>query len=174
MFPRDTQSHCTQGQYVLWCALMKSELPWAAQPAAPHARPCNANLTAMAVIVSPNSTLRSSPVLRQPPNPPLQIRCLLIEPFPESALNEEAGKLLMEDYEAYAKHARLMTSVHAAHGKRCAFGWHILAVPKWVAVATTLPETVLPTTCVAHVSIPSARTSANAANAAVLPRGWAL
>ena len=51
---------------------------------------------------------------------PLQIRCLLIEPFPESALNEEAGKLLMEDYEAYAKHARLMTSVHAAHGKRCA------------------------------------------------------
>ena len=48
-----------------------------------------------------------------------QIRCLLIEPFPESALNEEAGKLLMEDYEAYAKHARLMTSVHAAHGKRC-------------------------------------------------------
>ena len=26
---------------------------------------------------------------------------------------------MMEDYEAYAKHARLMTSVHAAHGKRC-------------------------------------------------------
>ncbi len=50
-----------------------------------------------------------------------QVRCLLIAPFPESALNEEAGKLLMEDYEAYAKHARLMTSVHAAHGKRCGF-----------------------------------------------------
>ena len=46
------------------------------------------------------------------------MRCLLIEPFPESALNEEAGKLLMEDYEAYAKHARLMTTVHAALGKR--------------------------------------------------------
>lgn len=26
------------------------------------------------------------------------IRCLLIEPYPESALNEEAGKLLLEDY----------------------------------------------------------------------------
>ena len=51
----------------------------------------------------------------------LQVRCLLIAPFPESALNEEAGKLLMEDYELYAKHARLMTSVHAAHGKRCGF-----------------------------------------------------
>ncbi len=34
------------------------------------------------------------------------VRCLLIEPFPESALNEEAGKMLMEDYEGYAKHAR--------------------------------------------------------------------
>ena len=47
------------------------------------------------------------------------IRCLLIEPFPESALNEEAGRLLMEDYEQYAAHARLMTSIHAAAAKRC-------------------------------------------------------
>jgi ubiquitin-conjugating enzyme E2 S len=28
----------------------------------------------------------------------LVIRCLLIEPYPESALNEEAGKALLEDY----------------------------------------------------------------------------
>jgi hypothetical protein len=28
------------------------------------------------------------------------VRCLLIEPFAESALNEEAGKLLLEDYAA--------------------------------------------------------------------------
>ncbi|KAH9547117.1 hypothetical protein CY35_11G018100 [Sphagnum magellanicum] len=47
----------------------------------------------------------------------LVIRCLLIEPFPESALNEEAGKMLMEDYEGYAKHARLMTSIHAMKPK---------------------------------------------------------
>ena len=47
------------------------------------------------------------------------IRCLLIEPFPESALNEEAGKLLLDDYEDYAKHARLMTSIHAQPVKRC-------------------------------------------------------
>lgn len=40
---------------------------------------------------------------------PVQVvRCLLIEPFPESALNEEAGKMLMEDYEGYAKHARYL------------------------------------------------------------------
>lgn len=43
----------------------------------------------------------------------LVIRCLLIEPYPESALNEEAGKLLLQDYAEYAHHARLMTSIHA-------------------------------------------------------------
>ena len=37
----------------------------------------------------------------------LVVRCLLVEPFPESALNEEAGKLLLESYEAYARHAAL-------------------------------------------------------------------
>lgn len=47
-------------------------------------------------------------------------RCLLIEPFPESALNEEAGKLLLENYEEYAKHAKLMTSIHAQPPKRSA------------------------------------------------------
>jgi len=41
------------------------------------------------------------------------IRCLLIVPFPESALNEEAGKVFMEDYEEYAKHARLITQLYA-------------------------------------------------------------
>lgn len=43
----------------------------------------------------------------------LTIRCLLIEPNPDSALNEEAGRLLNEDYEAYCQRAKLMTQVHA-------------------------------------------------------------
>ena len=38
------------------------------------------------------------------------VRCLLINPFPESALNEEAGKLLMEDYDQYFKKARARTA----------------------------------------------------------------
>lgn len=42
------------------------------------------------------------------------IHCLLIVPFPESSLNDEAGKLIMESYDEYAKKARLMTSIHAA------------------------------------------------------------
>jgi ubiquitin-conjugating enzyme E2 S len=41
------------------------------------------------------------------------IRCLLIEPNPESALNEEAGRLLLEDYAEYVKKARMYTGVHA-------------------------------------------------------------
>ncbi|KAI5857981.1 ubiquitin-conjugating enzyme/RWD-like protein, partial [Tricharina praecox] len=42
------------------------------------------------------------------------IRCLLVFPNPTSSLNEAAGKLLLDDYEAFARHARLMTEVHAA------------------------------------------------------------
>jgi ubiquitin-conjugating enzyme E2 S len=40
------------------------------------------------------------------------IRCLLIVPFPESSLNDEAGKLFMESYDEYAKRARLMADIH--------------------------------------------------------------
>ncbi|CAA6661949.1 unnamed protein product [Spirodela intermedia] len=47
----------------------------------------------------------------------LVIRCLLIEPFPESALNEQAGKMLLENYEEYARHASLYTGIHASKPK---------------------------------------------------------
>jgi hypothetical protein len=40
------------------------------------------------------------------------IRCLLIVPFPESSLNDEAGKLFMESYAEYFKRAKLMADVH--------------------------------------------------------------
>ncbi|XP_075503298.1 ubiquitin-conjugating enzyme E2 22-like [Primulina tabacum] len=42
------------------------------------------------------------------------IRCLLIEPFPESALNEQAGKMLIDNYDNYA---RLYTGLHALKPK---------------------------------------------------------
>ena len=41
------------------------------------------------------------------------IKCLLIVPNPESALNEEAGKLLLEAYDDYASRAKMMTEIHA-------------------------------------------------------------
>jgi len=34
-------------------------------------------------------------------------------PFAESALNDEAGKLFMEDYENYSRMAKLHTKIHA-------------------------------------------------------------
>ncbi|CAH8444911.1 unnamed protein product [Dicrocoelium dendriticum] len=48
----------------------------------------------------------------------LVIRCLLIDPNPESALNEEAGRLFQEDYAEYVVQARLFTDIHARHHLR--------------------------------------------------------
>lgn len=42
------------------------------------------------------------------------ISCLLIYPNPSSALNEEAGRMIEEDYGAFEKRAALWTSIHAA------------------------------------------------------------
>lgn len=58
---------------------------------------CNTNLSVSDIFHSSSKT----------------IKCLLIAPNPESALNEEAGRLLLEKYEDYAKHAKLMTQIHA-------------------------------------------------------------
>ncbi len=59
-------------------------------------------------------------VLKQDWNPSLNIshvlstiRCLLIEPNAESALNDDAGKLILEDYAQYVQRARVMTNIHA-------------------------------------------------------------
>lgn len=41
------------------------------------------------------------------------ISCLLIHPNPDSALNATAGHLLQDDFDHFARQARLMTSIHA-------------------------------------------------------------
>lgn len=41
------------------------------------------------------------------------IKCLLIVPNAESALNEEAGKLLLEEYDQYFQRAQMITEIHA-------------------------------------------------------------
>jgi len=41
----------------------------------------------------------------------LVVRCLLIVPNAGSALNEEAGKLILEDYDTYVKRAALLTKL---------------------------------------------------------------
>lgn len=47
------------------------------------------------------------------------IRCLMIVPFPESSLNDEAGKLFMESYEEFFKRAKLMADVHGRPVSSC-------------------------------------------------------
>ncbi|KAF1953373.1 UBC-like protein [Byssothecium circinans] len=42
------------------------------------------------------------------------ISCLLIQPNPASALNEDAGKLAAEDWDSFCRRATLMTKIHAA------------------------------------------------------------
>lgn len=41
------------------------------------------------------------------------IRCLLIIPFPESALNQDAAKMFMECYDDFVSHAKMLTQLHA-------------------------------------------------------------
>ncbi|KAF7990093.1 hypothetical protein HCN44_009082, partial [Aphidius gifuensis] len=43
----------------------------------------------------------------------LTVKCLLIVPNAESALNEEAGKMLLEKYDDYSERAKMMTEIHA-------------------------------------------------------------
>eukprot|EP01123_Difflugia_compressa_P008117 TRINITY_DN2340_c0_g1_i1.p1 TRINITY_DN2340_c0_g1~~TRINITY_DN2340_c0_g1_i1.p1 ORF type:complete len:258 (-),score=62.72 TRINITY_DN2340_c0_g1_i1:356-1090(-) len=43
----------------------------------------------------------------------LTVKCLLIFPNPESSLNEEAGRLLLTQYEDYFQRAKIYTSIHA-------------------------------------------------------------
>lgn len=47
----------------------------------------------------------------------LTIKCLLIVPNAESALNEEAGKMLLERYDDYSQRAKMMTEIHAQSSK---------------------------------------------------------
>ncbi|EGC33805.1 hypothetical protein DICPUDRAFT_154070 [Dictyostelium purpureum] len=44
----------------------------------------------------------------------LTIKCLLIVPNAESSLNEDASRLLLENYDDYCKQAKLFTSIHAS------------------------------------------------------------
>ena len=44
---------------------------------------------------------------------PQTVSCLLLQPNPDSALNSTAGHLLQDDYDSFARQARLMTSIHA-------------------------------------------------------------
>lgn len=46
------------------------------------------------------------------------VKCLMIVPNPESSLNEDASRLMLENYEDYCKHAKLFTSIHAQKSEK--------------------------------------------------------
>ncbi|KAI8992810.1 ubiquitin-conjugating enzyme/RWD-like protein [Trametes punicea] len=73
----------------------------------------------------------------------LTVKCLLIYPNPESALDEEAGKLLLEDYTSYCERARLITSVHAKPKVRPA-EFNIPSSPESSAIPMASTSKVLP------------------------------
>lgn len=52
----------------------------------------------------------------------LALRCLLIAPNPESALNADAAALLHDRYDAYFQRAKLLTDIHARPAAAAALG----------------------------------------------------
>ncbi|KAG5469562.1 hypothetical protein LSCM1_02786 [Leishmania martiniquensis] len=84
-------------------------------------------------------------------NPTLGLRhilavicCLLIEPNPESALNEEAGRLILEEYAAYERKAAMYTAINAARPT----GVPRISLPETVAAKPSSSTTVDATTSV--------------------------
>lgn len=71
------------------------------------------------------------------------VKCLLIYPNPESALDEEAGKLLLENYDDYCSRARLITSVHATPRKKPVEFETPSAAASASPSASTVPSTTL-------------------------------
>eukprot|EP01120_Amphizonella_sp_Union-15-10_P005501 TRINITY_DN1633_c0_g1_i2.p1 TRINITY_DN1633_c0_g1~~TRINITY_DN1633_c0_g1_i2.p1 ORF type:complete len:204 (-),score=30.70 TRINITY_DN1633_c0_g1_i2:119-730(-) len=47
----------------------------------------------------------------------LTIKCLMIIPNPDSALNPEASRLMQESHDEYCRHAAMITSIHAQKPK---------------------------------------------------------
>lgn len=61
-------------------------------------------------------------------------------PNPESALNEEAGKLLLEHYDDYCRRAKMMTEIHARLPKQAAASSKAIADEPCCSAKTSLPS----------------------------------
>lgn len=81
------------------------------------------------------------------------VKCLLIYPNPESALDEEAGKLLLENYSTYCDRAKLITSVHATRVRPAEFD-----IPA-VAQASSSTDASTSVTPLSTTSKPTVKTS---------------
>jgi ubiquitin-conjugating enzyme E2 S len=79
---------------------------------------------------------------------------LLIYPNPESALHEEAGRLLLEHYDDYCRHARLMTSVHGRN-RPAVFDSATSAASSAPSMNKSLSNPLSPRSTAATLTVPS-------------------
>ncbi|GAC98540.1 ubiquitin-conjugating enzyme E2 [Pseudozyma hubeiensis SY62] len=87
------------------------------------------------------------------------IKCLLIEPNPDSALDAEASRLMQEDWDEYVETARLWTSVHANARPACFQVTEQQDTPEPLKVLPSNCSTsALPTAATAPVKSTSTRT----------------
>lgn len=70
----------------------------------------------------------------------LAVKCLLIAPNAESALNAEAAALLRDRYDDYFARAKLLTDIHARAGRRAGYSSDYEAPPRYL-VAADWPRT---------------------------------
>ncbi|KAJ7585179.1 ubiquitin-conjugating enzyme/RWD-like protein [Mycena floridula] len=98
------------------------------------------------------------------------VKCLLIYPNPESALDEEAGKLLLENYQSYCDRAKLITSVHATPRVRPAeFDSPAASEAGPSTPETTSPSLPIPPTATFTLPIVSRKSASPAPQAHHLP-----
>ncbi|KAF7373231.1 Ubiquitin-conjugating enzyme E2 S-B [Mycena sanguinolenta] len=98
------------------------------------------------------------------------VKCLLIYPNPESALDEEAGKLLLEDYGSYCSRAKLITSVHATPRVRpVEFDTPAASAESSTPTASTSASTPAASTSTSTTSTPAPSTPSSKATSALTP-----
>lgn len=87
----------------------------------------------------------------------LTIKCLLIQPNPDSALDAEASRLMQEDWQSYTETAALWTSVHASNRPAC---FETAAPEEAPQQATKQAQPPLTPSCSASASQTSTQTPA--------------
>ncbi|KAA1467046.1 hypothetical protein DENSPDRAFT_67182 [Dentipellis sp. KUC8613] len=102
------------------------------------------------------------------------VKCLLIYPNPDSALDEEAGRLVQEDWNSYCERACMYTSVHATPKvrRRLAFSRpalsratkHVGADPRHACLQVPPPEFATPAAAPADAAAPAASSSTASAD----------
>ncbi|CCF47910.1 hypothetical protein NDA11_003016 [Ustilago hordei] len=92
------------------------------------------------------------------------IRCLMIEPNPDSALDAEASRLMQEDWGQYVETAKLWTGVHASKRPACFEAVEEQNKSVQPPIKTQAPQTtILAESCSASAAKPMTKPAVNTA-----------